>query len=544
MAQTLLPDPEALHLEKIIAEDGTITFFVSTRQPTAPCPACGCFTARVHSRYQRTVMDLPWQGIAVKFRLTCRKFFCDNMECARRIFTEPLPLVVKRYARKTVRLTDALRELAFLAGGEAAARIARAFGLLVSPDALLESLHKVPFSPPCSTPKVLGIDDFAFRKGRRYGTILVDLEKKRPVDLLPDRDAKTVEQWLKEHPGVQIVSRDRAEVYRNGITAGAPNAVQVADRFHLLANLQQALHDSLIPFKSHFRRSYVTDTSPSARGPCHRPQGSGLTTQQQKLQAQRRQKRYDLWEKVRALREKGYTQAEIAAEVAISVRTVVRLVKPQVYPERKARTRSVNSLTSFLPYIEEQWNGGQCCAARLYRAVQEQGFTGSYGAVYGAVCRLKKGMALYPAAACRAVVPARSSHYSVRQMTWLLLRSVDEETLSWEEAADVRAALASDASLPALRDFAHAFLRLIRNRDVQDLSDWLGAAQNSSFGAMKRFAVGLAGDVGAVRASLENEWSNGQVEGQVNRLKFIKRSMYGRGSFELLRTRVLHRAAA
>ena len=167
------------------------------------------------------------------------------MECARRIFTEPLPLVVKRYARKTVRLADALRELAFLAGGEAAARIAKAFGLLVSSDALLDNL-KAAQSNAVTSIRVLGVDDFAFKKGRRYGTILVDLERRLPLDLLPNREPQTLALWLKAHPGIEVVSRDRAPAYSEGARCGAPQAVQVADRWHLLKNLGDALERFLL----------------------------------------------------------------------------------------------------------------------------------------------------------------------------------------------------------------------------------------------------------------------------------------------------------
>ena len=201
----LLPAPNLLSLDRIAVQNGMIVFTVRTIATTVVCPLCSHAAERVHSRYRRTLLDLPWQGNPVRIEVTCRKFFCDNGECTRRIFTEPMPLVVKRYARKTIRLADALRELAFLAGGEAAARIAKAFGLLVSPDALLDNL-KAAQPKGFASPRVLGVDDFAFRKGRRYGTILVDLERRVPLDLLPDREPQTLALWLQNHPGHRCVT--------------------------------------------------------------------------------------------------------------------------------------------------------------------------------------------------------------------------------------------------------------------------------------------------------------------------------------------------
>jgi transposase len=199
-------------------------------------------------------MDLPWQGQSVRIELTVRKLFCDNHDCSRRIFTEPLPAIAARYARKTCRLADALLELVLLIGGEAAARIAKTFGLLVSPDALLQATSRAS-TPAVPIPRVLGVDDFAFKKGHTYGTILIDHERRCPVDLLPDREAATLEAWLQAHPGIQIVTRDRAEAFRTGITRGAPQAVQVADRWHLLKNLGDALEKLLTRRHRHLQQT-------------------------------------------------------------------------------------------------------------------------------------------------------------------------------------------------------------------------------------------------------------------------------------------------
>jgi transposase len=237
---TLLPDASGLHLVRLEADEQFILAVVETTSPEALCPLCQCRSQSIHSRYVRVVADLPWAGWAVRLELHVRRFFCLNKECMRQIFTERLPHVVAPYARRTTRLTDLFTLIGFALGGEAGKRLVDGMGLETSPDALLR-LVRAQQESQVPTPRVLSVDDFCFCRRRSYGAILIDLERRIPIDLLPDREAETFKKWRLSHPGVQIISRDRGGAFADGARQGAPQAQQVADRWHLLANLSESM---------------------------------------------------------------------------------------------------------------------------------------------------------------------------------------------------------------------------------------------------------------------------------------------------------------
>lgn len=218
-----------------------MTIHLRTRRRTVPCPDCGAATDRVHSRDLRILGDLPWHGSAVQICLQTRRFFCRQSACPRRIFTERLPETAAPHARQTMRLSVALDAIYLALGGEAGARLAARLGMEVSADTLLRRLIRGAPAAPSQTPRVLGVEDWAYRKGQRYGTILIDLEQRQVTDLLPDRTSDTLAEWLAQRPGVEVIARDRSTEYSRAIRQAAPHVQEVADRWPLLHNLRQAL---------------------------------------------------------------------------------------------------------------------------------------------------------------------------------------------------------------------------------------------------------------------------------------------------------------
>lgn len=378
----LLPNQALLRLENwsFATNDKQLTLTVSSSQSAAHCPLCQSATHRIHSRYERTLQDLPCIDYTVTLRLQVRKFFCLKAGCQRRIFTERLPQVTLPWARRTCRLAACLTAIGLALGGAAGTRLSRRLGHRVSLNPLLQLVARQTL-PTMTTPKTLGVDDFAFRKGQRYGTILVDLDQHHPIALLKDREANTLAAWLQQHPGVQVLSRDRSKAYKQGMTQGAPAAIQVADRFHLLQNLAEVLERFLATQSDALK---VVDLA------YHRALGKPLvvppkppTAQQQRAQ-QRRARRLANYEQVHKLRQQGYQVLDIAHHLGMGERTVFTYLAAPSFPEWQPspRRRSRPSiLTPYKSYLYEQWHTGQRQTKQLFEDIQQQGYQGTYQTV-------------------------------------------------------------------------------------------------------------------------------------------------------------------
>jgi transposase len=542
----LFPDAAQLHLDAWQMDDTTtqLTLRVTSTQALVHCPVCRFPTRRIHSRYGRTVADLPWVQWRVVLHLQVRKFFCANRRCPRRIFTERLPGVVGPWARRTARLLQWLTHIAVALGGAAGVRLSRDLGVAVSRRTLLRVLRRLPI-PSFASPLVLGVDDFALRKRQRYGTVLIDLERRQPVALLPDRTAETLAQWLREHPGVEVIARDRSKAYADGAHQGAPTALQVADRFHLLQNLAEALDQvftthgqALDAVNAALRQQPVPLSGGTVAVPV--PSTDSPTPAQQRA-AQRQVRRQSAYEQVWALHRQGWTVAAIARHVGMSQRTVQRDLQTATFPGRKQRSDRGHSLLD--PYktaVLERWNAGCRTAMRLFRDLKHRGYAGSYGLVAAYARCLRQAQGLAPGQRCtRQMLPvvAESPYQALtpRRAAWLVLRCEEQRTAA--EAEQLAWLRAQQAEVAEAIDLAQDFAQLVRQRQPARLDPWLECAARSTRGALQRFAKGIYEDYEAVKAGVTLPWSTGPVEGHINRLKMLKRQMFGRARLDLLSRR-------
>lgn len=536
---------------QILSDSLTIT--AGSETTSAACPRCGQVSSSIHSSYSRAPHDLPLSDHAVRLVLYVRRFRCYNTACSAITFAERLHDFLQPHAQRTIRLRQALQQLGLALGGAAGDRASQRLHMRASRDTLLRLVRQVP-TPTVVAPRVLGVDDFALRKGQRYGTILLDLEQRRPIDLLPERSATVLETWLQQHPGVEIIARDRGPEYIRGATAGAPQAIQVADRFHLLSNLREALERTLEHSHARLRTRFASTppaiqaVSPSTAVPVRRRVRTGVEAS---MPAKRRARRLALYQTVRLLYQQGKSKRHIAQELQISPWLVRRFVEAEQFPERAPKSQPRTSiLAPFEPVLQEQWQQGHRTVPSLFRLLQTEGYSGSIYTVRHWVQQRRHQPAPHTKEAYRArytvapeEVATRAAEQrrlpAARRLVWLLVN--DPEDLAGDNQ-ELLKFLLEEPNIATIYPLGQQFLQLVRERDLSAFDSWLSACVSSNIPELASFASGLQQDEAAVRAALTLPWSTGQVEGQITRLKLLKRQMYGRASFDLLRQRVLHAA--
>jgi transposase len=567
LATQFLLLPTDLRVEEVVLDQNRLLLVLSSTQMTAACPYCSYRSARVHSHYTRTLLDLPCQERSVMLRVQVRRFFCLAAACAHKTFAEQFPELAPTYARRTHRQLRRLCQTAFALGGRPAARLLKEQAMPTSFSTLLRLLRRFP-TPGFPPPHVLGIDDFALKKGDRYGTILVDLERHRPIDLLPDREAATVVAWLRAHPTIEIVSRDRASAYAQAVKQGAPQALQVADRYHLLVNLRE----HLTSFLDHKRTSL-----PKVEVPCPAAQGEGrqlsphsqgeafaalmkpLVAEQGSAPPQdaslasfvrdtkrekwfhtlsqpalahsqaSRARRLARFEQVRALHQQGLSMRTIARELGMSRARVSSFIQAETFPEQAPRPRKgvSSKLDPFVPALLKCWQEGEYNGAYLYQHIRDQGFTGSYGLVRRLIADLRR---MHPPAPGtprswvrkdRPVLddptfgklspppPPQRKRLTPSQVAWLFICQPRKLTQRQRQQLEIVCQAGDD--FQHVYELAQAFVTMVTQHKAEGFEAWLQQAEHSGITSLKGLAKGLRRDTAAVTAALTLPWSHDHV---------------------------------
>ena len=547
MSKRLLPlVPADLVVEQVLPTPDHLTVMCRSRVAAPLCPGCGHPSSRRHSSYPRRLTDLPWQGRRVPVEVQVRRLRCGRSGCAHRIFAERLPATAVAYAKRTARLGSLQHHIGLALGGKAGARLAERIGTPVSGATLLRLVRRGAPATPAAAPRVLGVDDWAWKRGQRYGTVLVDLERHAVVDLLPDREADSFAAWLRAHPGVEVIARDRGAGYADGGRRGAPNAVHVADRWHLLENCSAAVLEAVKRNMPTLRAAIQPAAQPTSSAPtvaavtvaaAPDPNVPPPLTSAQRLQWQGWQRRVQVHGEVIRLHQQGVPVRHIAHELALSRNTVRRWVRGEQPELHRPR---MHSLDPWRAVLERRWAEGCRNGARLWRDLCDAGFKGGVRVVteWASRQRLAEPERQHGPANVLAVrSPARPSAYPARRVARMLM--ADLATIAEPDRAYVKRLLAVSPALARVRDLAQRFAALVRAHTADALTPWLADAEHCE---LRGFAAGLRQDEQAVRGALILPWSSGQVEGQVTRLKLVKRQGYGRAKLDLLRARLVRAA--
>jgi transposase len=419
-------------------------------------------------------------------------------------------------------------------------------GLEISPDTLLR-LVREQHESQVQTPRVLGVDDFSFCRRRSYGAILVDLERRIPLDLLPDREAETFKKWLLAHPGVEIISRDRGGAFAEGAQLAAPDAQQGASRWHVLANRTFALK-TLFARKQAQLKALVqkpSETFSEEEAKQLPPWYKGCTNSKHKRNDAQHQERVERYHKVHELRAQGAEITLIAHQTGLSRYTVSTYLKMEHPPSRKTGKRSGSVIDRYKEYLVKRWNDGVRNAQHVYREIQEMGYTGSAQPIQRSFVQFRqakdfrKFKQVDPAQETPVKAPPKRPPTASQVAHWITFK--EDQRLQWQKKY-LSQLCEADQEIREANELIQAFTTMLREREGERFDVWLERVEKQGVSELQSFANGLKKDYDAVKAGLTLEWSNGQTEGQVHRLKRLKRQMYGRGRFDLLRKRVLKRA--
>lgn len=528
-----MPHLAGVAIEKIERLQSGVRVWASARSTVGVCRSCGVGSGRVHSRYHRRLADLPIAGAPVVLSLRMRRFFCDNTTCTAKTFAEQVEGLTSSHARRSQPLRRMLESIGLAVAARAGARLADRLGLITGRDTLLRLVRAAP-DPTIGAVTVLGVDDFAFKRRATYGTILLDMATHRPIELLADRTAESFAEWLREHRGVSIVCRDRASAYAEGARVGAPGAQQVADRWHLWHGLAGYVEKTIRQHRQDLRNPYHDLDEPDRDADAEADiEQAAVAADIDRIETQAIVVRIrEHHQAVQRLLANGESISGISRSLRLDRKTVRRFARAASVGELliKQQDGRPGQLERFKPYLRKRWKQGCTTATVLLAEIRELGYGGSYPA-------LTRYLRLFRTVG--AAPPAAPAPPKVRDVTrWMLQRPDDHDD---REHGRLNEILARSSALERLSFHISSFAEMMTGRHGERLDAWIAAVESDDFPHLHSFTAGLKRDHAAVVNGLTMEHNSGAVEGAVSRLKSIKRSMFGRAKFDLLRKKVLCR---
>jgi len=538
--------PHLAGLDLVHVEDlgGGVRIAARTRTAALSCRGCGAVSARVHDRYRRRLADLACGGRPVQVVLEVRRFRCSSPACPVATFAEQVPGLASWYQRRTAGLRGVLEKVALALAGRAGSRLAAALGTAVSRFTLIRLVRALP-DPQAGPVAVLGVDDVAKRKGHSYATVLMDMDSHRLIDMLPDREADTFADWLRAHPGIEVICRDRGGAYARAAREAAPGAVQVADRFHLWQDLAEAVEKAVLACIAAMDPPPGPD-SPQDPGAPASPEAPRLAEpdgfrdvhgQDRRLVARHRER----YAAVQALRAQDCSVREIARRLGLARGTAAKFANAASIDELLVKATSRPSiLDPFKPYLNQRWNQGITSAAALHEEIRARGWTGDYLTVsrYLRQFRTADGLDCQARAQPQLTAPATPPAPKPRQITRWIMTHPDH--LASDDAANLARLLDASPGLAAAAGHVRSFAGMMtRLQGLLALEDWLTAVEAGDQLGLRSFARGIRRDQQAVTAGLALPFSSGALEGKNCKIKYLKRLMYGRANFDLLRKMAL-----
>jgi transposase len=541
----LLPHLAGLELRQVEDLGGGVRIVARTRTASLGCRGCGVVSAQVHDRYRRRLQDLACAGRPVQVVLEVCRFCCGSPQCPVATFAEQVPGLTAWYQRRTAGLRALLEKVALALAGRAGSRLAATLGAIVSRLTLIRLVRALP-DPEAGQVTVLGVDDIAKRKGHSYATVLMDMDSHRLIDMLPDREAETFRAWLRERSGIEVICRDRAGAYARAARDAAPAAVQVADRFHLWQNLAEAVEKTVLAVLAMTPASgpQTAEAAASQDGPAPAPGPPAVPDgfrdvhgHERRLVARHRER----YAAVQTLRAQGCSVREIARRLELARGTAAKFASAASIDELMVKATSRPTiLDPFKPYLGQRWNDGITSAAALHEEIRARGWAGNVQAVerYLRQFRTADGRNRQARTQPQLTAPAAPPPPKPRQVTRWIMTHPDH--LTSDDAANLARLLDASPRLAAAAGHVRSFAGMMtRRQGLLALEDWLTQVEADDQPQLHSFANGIRRDQQAVTAGLALPYSSGALEGKNCKIKYLKRLMYGRANFDLLRKMAL-----